>query len=326
MGNYALGIAGIIVSVVLFLVGYRQTVGAKRERVANANQEVTKILVRRLVTEPQFKPSPLDVTRLIGGKATDSRVRPSDMMSELQQLTVVFTRIAESDLIANAQRDDLLNRIEPALAAIEQAPADEASVVDLASYRRRLRMNTAALMTMGVAVSALGALVAAIPELRTVNPQLSQLAPTLIATMVGSLAAITALLAVYRLRNSQEDTSAGSEYARYADFELQVANTLTSFKGAEVRAGGRDDGYDFLTLIGRRRFVVEVKVWPPSVPTQVIRATTRRLREAASRTEADSAYVVTPAPIRIPDAVAADDSVRVITLRELKNVLANTRA
>ncbi len=44
-------VLGIVVSVGLFLIGYRQTVGARKERVTNANQEVEKILVRRIVLE-----------------------------------------------------------------------------------------------------------------------------------------------------------------------------------------------------------------------------------------------------------------------------------
>ena len=40
MGNYALGSLGIIVSIILFLIGYRQTVGAKKERISSANTEI----------------------------------------------------------------------------------------------------------------------------------------------------------------------------------------------------------------------------------------------------------------------------------------------
>ena len=48
MSDYFLGVLGIVISVGLFFLGYRQTVGAKKERIINANGEVEKILVRRV--------------------------------------------------------------------------------------------------------------------------------------------------------------------------------------------------------------------------------------------------------------------------------------
>jgi len=83
MENYILGIGGIVVSIVLFLIGYRQTVGAKKERIKLANEDIEKILVRRIVQE-SITPSVVDLSRLLEGKARDFRVRVGDLLSESQ--------------------------------------------------------------------------------------------------------------------------------------------------------------------------------------------------------------------------------------------------
>ena len=62
MSEYLLGIAGIAISVGLFFVGYRQTIGAKKERIRSANDETEKILVRRIVLE-EYTPRVEDIAR-----------------------------------------------------------------------------------------------------------------------------------------------------------------------------------------------------------------------------------------------------------------------
>lgn len=85
-------VVGIVVSVGLFLIAYRQTVGAKRERTVSTNQEVEKVLVRRVVLE-SYIPDVNAITWLLEGKARDFRVRPSDLLAEEQVLNSIFTRI-----------------------------------------------------------------------------------------------------------------------------------------------------------------------------------------------------------------------------------------
>ena len=89
LGDYVLGIAGILLSVVFFIVGYRQTIGAKKERVTSANTEVERILVRRVFSET-YVPRLADVSRILEGKARDFRVRTTDLHTESQVLISVY--------------------------------------------------------------------------------------------------------------------------------------------------------------------------------------------------------------------------------------------
>lgn len=51
MDGYIQTAIGVLVSVVFFVIGYRQTIGARKERAAAANRAVYKALLRRLVLE-----------------------------------------------------------------------------------------------------------------------------------------------------------------------------------------------------------------------------------------------------------------------------------
>src|SRR5262252_670789 len=138
-----LGAAGILVSILLFLIGYRQTVGAKKERIRSANADVEKILVRRVVLEG-YTPSRSDVARLLQGKARDFRVSDDELLSEAQMLNTIYTRIVESDLIPTDQREQILKRIAPGLAESEATPVDE-DAARASSVARMLRTSTALL-------------------------------------------------------------------------------------------------------------------------------------------------------------------------------------
>ena len=95
MENYLLSILGIAVSIMLFLIGYRQTIGAKKERIKSANSEVEKIMVRRIVLE-SYTAKPIDIARLIEGKARDFRVKVGDLLSDSQIMNCIYTRILET--------------------------------------------------------------------------------------------------------------------------------------------------------------------------------------------------------------------------------------
>src|ERR1043165_6787136 len=113
-----LGLAGIGLAVFLFLIGYRQTVGARKERVRASNVDVQKILLRRVVLE-RYAPNVADIARIIEGKAREFRVRPDDLLSEEQILNGLYTSVVESDLIPPEQRREAIDRISQAFAEAE---------------------------------------------------------------------------------------------------------------------------------------------------------------------------------------------------------------
>lgn len=313
MMDSMLGILGIVVSILLFLIGYRQTVGAKKERIATCNADVEKILVRRIVLEG-FKPTPLDVERLIEGKARDFRVREVDLHSEGQVLNSVYTRVVESDLIPGEQRNEIIGRIVPALSETEGRGAEG---LDVRTSRAWLSQTSAALSAMAVLASVAGALVAALPELANLDTHYPTLFQTLIVTAAASLGIITTWLVVYRVRNSQEELpTRGTEIDQYLRFEREVEHTLKRL-GLTVRRTPPEMPGDFLAEQGERRFLVEVRSWPRRVPAKILSELVRRLKQAAESADAE-VLIVTRAPMIEAADVQATANVRFLTVRQLR--------
>ena len=96
---------------VLFLFGYRQTIGARKKRVRAANNAVHRALVRRMVLE-SYQPRYDDITRILEGKAREFQVSADDLYSEEQVLNQLFTEVFDNDLIAPLQRTEIEKRLE----------------------------------------------------------------------------------------------------------------------------------------------------------------------------------------------------------------------
>ena len=319
-GDYFLGILGIVVSVALFLIGYRQTVGAKKERLIAANAEIEKILVRRVVLEA-YVPKTADIVRLIEGKARDFRVAPTDMLAPDQVLNTLFARIVESDLIPQDRREEILKRITPALMEAESEPIKEQTVAEFQTRARRLGMWSAG-AALGVGASILGTLVTIAPGITFLETAPRELVPMFIGTLGASLALITAFIAFARVKESQEAPSQVDSVAQYVYFERDVAKALER-AGVKFASPTKDAGYDFLVERGGQKILIEVKSWTRPVPAALLRTVAHRLNAALDRENASAAIVVTSAPIPLAGTLAEDSRVRVMSLRELRNFLAH---
>ena len=140
MEQFLSTLAGVGVSVFLFLIGYRQTIGARKEREFSANSDLERIVLRRIVLDNNI-PQRTDLLRLINGKSIDHRVRHSDLLSVSQLLNVVYTRIVESDLIDSTRRQNILDLISPVLVRLEEIPVQENELNELKWIDRRRRIT-----------------------------------------------------------------------------------------------------------------------------------------------------------------------------------------
>ena len=163
MDTYLQTILGIVVSVVLFLIGYRQTIGARKERERAANASLLRALVRRVVLE-DYTPDPGDLARLTYGKARDFRVRISDLLTPEQLLTVAFSDVFDNDLIVPAARAAIESRLRAAFTDFgSQAPKTtevqlQERVIRRDEVRRRLPL-------LALSTSLIGGLTVMVPEI-----------------------------------------------------------------------------------------------------------------------------------------------------------------
>lgn len=322
-----LAIVGVAISVVLFVIGYRQTIGARKERVRAANTDLEKTLLRRIVLE-SYQPTVDGVARLIEGKARDHRVKPRDLYSESQVLNTIFTRILESDFITPEQRSGILGRLSPVLQKAEEAPFEEALFLELPTERKRVYTRTIVPLFMGVLASVMGALVVL---LLTLTDGAQLLTPAVLTAFIGSFTVIIMIFLAYRLREAQEETSSASALQAALEFEEEVQRVLQKIDvGAKthVRAniGGRESEFDFIAEIGDRRILIEVKAWSRRVPISILRDVVGKLRQAIEALGADEAILVTKGALDLPPGSLEDARIRTMTLRELRNYLVHGMA
>lgn len=312
-----LAVLGIVVSLVLFLVGYRQTVGAKKERIAACNAEVEKILLRRIVLEG-YTPARLDVERLMDGKARDFRVSSDDLLSVGQVLNTLYTRIVESDLIPAEERKAMVERITPALSESESKPVEEVTL-STAETRRLNVAKTSAITAMAVLASLVGALTTALPELANFDTSQPGMYRTFVATTFASLGVIAFFLVTRSLRNTQEDArTKSSEVEQYLRFEGIVAASLKK-SGFLVRPVPDGRAGDFLVERRGRKFLIEVKSWPRRVPAKILSDLADRLRRTAVELGADNIIVVTQTPLVETAETLQVPGVTFLTQRQLQS-------
>ena len=315
MMDYLLGALGIVVSVVLFLFGYRQTEGARRARLAAANVDLERILVRRIAID-KYIPKEVDLIRLTEGKARDHRVRIADVLSTEQLLNAAYTRIVESDLIPSGQREDILSRITPVLMQAEVQPMPEDVVEELATDAHSARWRAMASAVMAVTAASIGTLTVAIPELSTLSEIFET--PELLVTALASLLVIGWVYLLMRIRIRQEEKSKPHKLSKYIALEAQVHKLLKDFGTITMPLGGYPD---FLMTYKGRTFAIEVKAWPARLPRSVLLSTAERLRQAAEQADATEAIIIAlESPPTVRD-VAESKGVKVFTVKELKSYL-----
>ena len=309
---------GILVSLALFLIGYRQSIGARKQRAKAANASLVRALLRRVVLE-EYEPRLPDLHRLLEGKALEYQVRVSDLMTDEQLLHFVFTNVFDSELIAPEKRAEVESRLRAAHEELAKSqdvpPVDDA---DSASHMK----------TMALAVSAaiVGTVAVVVPDLiRGETPDLTLLGSAL-AAFVGSVAIIQAITAVRRTRDVTDEPARSSPPPRIAQLETEVARMLDAegYKYSIEAPAGKYLRVDFLVTVNERRVALEVRPWR-DLPLSYLARTVNRIAKLKELSGATDAVIVVDDAKNVPHVFAAGD-VRILSPSELRAFLKKLRS
>ena len=319
MIDYLLPILGIFVSIALSIWGYRQIVGARRERIRAANSELEKVLIKRIVLE-SCQPTVDDLSRWIGGKAREHRIRREELLSETQLLENVFTRITESDFLTQDRRDEALDRLSPVFAKVEKAMEEEPPIIELAKADKFIYARNRLQFLIAFVASLFGTITVVI--VMTFREAGTFPITSIISAFIGSLAVITMIFLIYRTRESGEESSARSAMQSARDFEQEVINTLTRLR-IPIFIAERTSGVDFIVTLGERRVLIEAKAHTRRPPLPYIRRSIEKLNNAIREKDADEGIIVTKESYEIPEDLLKNTKIRIMTLRELRNYMAH---
>lgn len=317
---------GIAVSIVTFLIGYRQTIGARKERTRAANASLHRAILRRMVLE-DYCPTTADLERLAEGKAREFQVRQSDLASPSQVLNALFTDVFDSDLIPPAQRVELEGKLRDALSRSASRDAELSPPGPGEEATRENMRSRANLVSLTVATALLGTVASLLPQIVQGRLLDLQFLTGALGVFVVSLVAISGIITVRRNREAPEEQSAVDGASRMAEFELRVARELDRIGlpyKAGVRAGVLE--VDFIVEMSSGPVVVEVKGWRGPVPLSVIRRTIEMVGRMKQEFRSTDAFIVVPETKHLPRAMLATPGVHFVQLKELAAALKRSAA
>jgi hypothetical protein len=317
MEAYVQSVVGVAVSVLLFLLGYRQTIGARRERARSANADIERTLLRRIVLE-SYTPTVEDIGRLTDGKARDYRVNVSELLSESQLLNTLFARILESDFLTAEQRKEVAGRLSSGLHEAEAPEAREGRALELVSTEKRLSATRTVVGLLATAASGVGVVVSALAAATGGT----DLIWPVVAAFPASLAIIAVIIVAYRFREMQEEPSRAALLVSARDFEIEVWKAIPKV-GARPAARPDDVGYDFAAQLAGKKVLIAAKAWSRRPPLQLFRIALDRLEQAAESEHAQEAILVMPYAPDVPMRYLKIPGLRVMTLDELRDYVAH---
>ena len=323
----AFTVLGIAVSIVTFLIGYRSTIGARKERVRSGNDEVEKILVRRIVLE-NFEPTLDEIVRIVDAKARDFRVRPTDLLSEGQFLNNIYTRVVESDFIPREQRQEILERLGRTIDEMNRSPSLDQSIEEIATQAFTTRMTSTALpalAAMAASATAAGTIFAVLPNFPRGFQSLSEVWPLLFATAATSLALIAFIVVTYRLRErQQEEPSKSAALSSHMEFENEVFRMLkdcVTGRNKRIQQSRSNKGYDYDIEDNGKRIIVEVKNWNRRASHSLFAREVSRLEGVLAEEDATMAILVVPRRTNTNLSSDHRERIKIMTPRDYEHSL-----
>lgn len=321
-GYFQTGV-GILVSIILFLLGYRQTVGVKKERIRTANKEVEKILIRRVVNE-KFNLSIIDIKRLLEGKARDFKVKIEELYSEEQILNAIFTRILETDFINQEQRDNIIAKLNPLIEGAEEyVDNSEAlyfnkSIFGISGTNNQFYLP----LTIALMSSVTGVFFTFILFLRNGSSDINLY--VLFITFSISLIFIAFIVIFKNSKESQTAIPLSSDSVALENalnFEKEVIGAVAKYKYEVFLPKNNKRNFDFSFKLNNKKVLIEIKTWRTSPPPSYLKRLLARFSEVVLIEGAAEGIIVVQKPIRLNNELLEENNVRIMTINEFKKYI-----
>ena len=314
---------GIIVSVLLFLIGYRQTVGARKERVKSANDKLIETILRRIILE-KYTPKRDEVKRLIEGKARDHKVRVKDLLSVDQILNTLYTRIFENDLISQNERDENLERFSALFEPDKKEIKQEVELTFEKARDKNRKYFNLLIILLGTMSSVIGVSVVSFDKLTSINFD-SGLNLSILGTMLANMAAVFTVYTFLRFKDNQESSedSAGPKnpIKDHIKFEKEIQNQLKKLNIDIVIPSSRDQGFDFIANINGEKTAIEVKYWRSRPPFAYIRQVVARLNSSMEKSNIKQGIILTRDTFDLGQRLRVSENIRIMTIADLKELI-----
>lgn len=329
MESYIQTAIGIAVSLVLFWLSYRQTIGAKKERTVNANKSLHRAIMRRIVLE-EYVPKVKDLSRLREGKAREFNTSANDMQSEEQVLTSVYTEVFDSDLIPPSQRVLIESRLDTVLAQLDNKRR-QSSFREYQSMKDASDSKKQSVIIMSALVSAVGAtasvMLGYLQNPSSIDTENLQWLFSGVGVFFISLTMVTYLAFLRKEKDSVVISSRSHSMLNALNFEVEVAKAIEK-SGVEYTTEPKVGKFrpDFLLSLNDKKVAVEAKSWSENIPLSVQANTVRKLEAMVEEDGIDSVLLVTKKSQPSRGLSSESSKVLVMSIQDFNSHLKNSRA
>lgn len=321
MEQYLQTALGIFVSLFLFILGYRQTIGARKERVKACNEKLIETILRRIILE-NYTPKKDDIKRLIEGKARDYKVKQKDLLSDDQILNTIYTRIFENDLISQDQRNDNIERLS-ALFIVDKKQIIQDLDISFFNDKDKTRRKFINIVTFLLAIisTTIGVVVVSFDSMASFDKLLNS---NILYTILGSLTAIIAVYTFFRVKDFQESSEdvelPRNPFRDQVKFEREVVVQLKKLNIETIFPNSKEDGFDLIAIINGEKIAIEIKFWRQRPPFSFIRQVLLRLKSAMEKEKINRGLVITNDKFGLDDKLKMDENIEIIDIKELRNI------
>lgn len=274
LSSWLLGILSILVSVVTFIITYRQTIGARKERAKNAAAEVRKLLYRNLIVEGSF-PTLENLERILSAKVYEHSIKSTDLPDAADFIDFTYGRIVEDELIKSDQKEKLVQKVLGTLGSQAETSVSTIEFKTPIKKESWITIATAAFSIMiGLAVS----------MLVSAKIQSSDLFDSkyIIITAFTILGAVLSIILAQSVLKSKagynEPASSPTRSLRqdYLSLENAVEKHLQAGKyqiSKDVRISKRNPNYriDIQAVKAEKEYLIELAVFRKFVPSAILR-------------------------------------------------------
>lgn len=315
---YILGtVLGSLVGIWSSVIIYRRTVGVYRTKVENANKELTKLLLRRIVNE-KYQPELSDISRIIEAKCREFKIKSKDLYSEIEILNTIYTEVSETDFLTKRQRGPILGKLAQIFLESEEKIEErkEEIVRRFTLPRSAVVMFTGFFATLTVVIAILS-----ISSTFVKGTPFAYILTSIFAIFI-TISALSIIIIIDRFQELKRKPSEERAMKYVRHFENNVGKILSEFGVVEHEKRLIGFVADFLlTLDNGKREVIETKYWKKAPSYGAVYNTTKTLRNLISRGKADEAIIVTPKRISIDHYIKKIPNIKVIPIGELQKYL-----
>jgi len=272
VSSLILGLIGIGFSIVTFIITYKQTIGARRERAKNVIHEVNKMLYRNLILE-EFIPTLEEINRILSSKILEYRIKESDLPADIDFLNTLYTRLVEDELIETKIKNKLISKID------EKIKSELKKIFVEEPIEERKDSDTYFFFVSAILSMMIGMLAFLLPLYDFKIPAFDMKDITMIISILFSM--IVALLITQNIlkqkdREVEESSPTKSRFKELLEFENKVYKKIKNSGFENIKRDFRFEKdkqmfmIDFFAQKNKTNYYFEVKHFRTIAPTFIL--------------------------------------------------------